>query len=85
MLSGLPVHCIFMLNELGKVAVVGEGKEENWKLTLQTDWNGGGGFLLRHKLESVHATFLRNGNCNRRKKKTSCNSAEHDVISHTSS
>ena len=32
-------------------------------LTLQTDSKGGGGFLLRHKLDNVHATFLRNMIC----------------------
>ena len=72
MLSGLPVHCISMLNELGKwwEEKGREEREGKWELTLQTDWNGGGGFLLRHKLESVHATFLRNGNCKRRENHT---------------
>lgn len=74
MLSGLPVHCISMLNELGKwwEEKGREEREGKWKLTLQTDWNGGGGFLLRHKLESVHATFLRNGNCNKRRENHTC-------------
>lgn len=74
MLSGLPVHCISMLNELGKwwEEKGREEREGKWKLTLQTDWNGGGGFLLRHKLESVHATFLRNGNYNRRRENHTC-------------
>ena len=32
-------------------------------LTLQTLSKGGDGFLFRHKLDSVHETFLRKAGC----------------------